>query len=163
MIWAVTGHRLFKLGGFSTSARHTLNCFAVTTICEMRDVDPTLYMIIGMADGFDMAVAKACVLAEVKFTAAVPCDDQSKLWTHDIQAEYFELLKRATKAVVVNPGPYDHWKMQARNEWMVDGANKVLALFDGQPSGGTWNCIKYAIKEKKEVKNVWEEWKKFNA
>lgn len=38
------------------------------------------------------------------------------------------------------PGP---WVYQKRNEWMVDHATMVLAVWDGT-SGGTSNCVCYA-------------------
>jgi uncharacterized phage-like protein YoqJ len=34
--------------------------------------------------------------------------------------------------------------MQVRNQWMVDHAMVVMAVWDGKQSGGTWNCIQYA-------------------
>jgi uncharacterized phage-like protein YoqJ len=40
------------------------------------------------------------------------------------------------------PGPQVY---QERNEWMVDRAHVVIAVWDGQKKGGTWNTIKYAL------------------
>jgi uncharacterized phage-like protein YoqJ len=49
--------------------------------------------------------------------------------------------------------------MQIRNEWMVDNAHIVLALWDGS-SGGTGNCIKYANRKSvnKPIINLWSSW-----
>ena len=47
--------------------------------------------------------------------------------------------------------PYAVWKMQKRNIWMVDQSNVVVAVWNGEKSGGTYNCIKYAIEKKKPV------------
>ena len=48
---------------------------------------------------------------------------------------------------IVSPGEYAAFKMQVRNEWMVDQLNPatdlLLAAWDGSP-GGTGNCVKYA-------------------
>jgi len=40
--------------------------------------------------------------------------------------------------------------MQKRNEWMVDHSDYVIAVWDGS-KGGTGNCVKYAIKQEKEI------------
>ena len=51
----------------------------------------------------------------------------------------------ADKVIDVSPDPYAVWKMQKRNIWMVDQSNVVIAVWDGKKSGGTYNCIKYAV------------------
>ena len=40
--------------------------------------------------------------------------------------------------------------MQKRNEYMVDLADKVIAVWNGS-TGGTYNCVKYAEKCGKEI------------
>ena len=46
--------------------------------------------------------------------------------------------------------PYAVWKMQKRNEWMVDNCDAVIAVWDGAP-GGTANTVDYARKLGKSV------------
>jgi uncharacterized phage-like protein YoqJ len=162
MIWAATGHRPLKLGGFTAFAQGKLMGFALREIENMASADASLKLICGMADGWDMAVASACVDSAIPFIAAVPFHGQSDLWPVETQRRYFKLLKEAESVTVVCAGTYDAWKMQARNQWMVQRADKILALHDGS-KGGTWNCIKYAIEQKKEVVNLWGKWEKFNA
>jgi uncharacterized phage-like protein YoqJ len=42
--------------------------------------------------------------------------------------------------------------MQKRNEWMVDRAKTMVALYLSEgKTGGTLNCINYAMKQKKSV------------
>ena len=48
--------------------------------------------------------------------------------------------------------------MQQRNELMVNDSDMVLALWDGESAGGTWNCIQYAGKVEKEIVNLWDAW-----
>lgn len=43
-------------------------------------------------------------------------------------------------------------KLQKRNEYMIDEADFVIAVWDGIEKGGTWNAIKYARFKKKEMK-----------
>lgn len=49
--------------------------------------------------------------------------------------------------------PYKPWLMQKRNEYMVDRCDKITALWDGS-SGGTGNCVKYAIKQNKNILTI---------
>ena len=42
---------------------------------------------------------------------------------------------------------------QVRNEWMVDRSARVIAVFNGEPSG-TKNTVVYAKKKGVEVNNV---------
>jgi uncharacterized phage-like protein YoqJ len=47
--------------------------------------------------------------------------------------------------------------MQIRDEWMVDHAKRIVALWDGSFSG-TFNTIRYARKKGKPVTNLWSRW-----
>ena len=63
-----------------------------------------------------------------------------------------------TKYVVANNkiDIYVANKMQLRNEYMVDNSDKVIAYFNGEKKGGTYNCIKYAESLNKEIINLYE-------
>jgi len=111
-----------------------------------------------MALGWDQALAYASVELKVPFIAAVPCDGQERMWPPKSQALYKKLLEKAEKIEVVCPGPYEAWKMQKRNCWMVDNAEIIFALWDGS-KGGTGNCIEYAEKQKKRIINFFDIWK----
>ena len=39
---------------------------------------------------------------------------------------------------------------------MVDNSDKVIAYFNGEKKGGTYNCIKYAESLNKEIINLYE-------
>jgi uncharacterized phage-like protein YoqJ len=49
-------------------------------------------------------------------------------------------------------------KMQKRNEHIVDSSTEILTLFNGE-KGGTYNCIKYAQSQSKEIINLWDKFK----
>ena len=51
---------------------------------------------------------------------------------------------------MVSEEEYKPWLMQKRNEYMVDLADKVIAVWDSS-KGGTANCVKYAEKVGKEI------------
>lgn len=60
------------------------------------------------------------------------------------QNQYAYWLTKAEEIVYVSIGKYAAWKMQKRNEWMVNNCDILLAIWDGT-NGGTKNCIDYAI------------------
>ena len=41
--------------------------------------------------------------------------------------------------------------MQKRNRYMVDKSDIILAIWNGEKSGGTWNTIEYAQKKGKKI------------
>jgi uncharacterized phage-like protein YoqJ len=63
------------------------------------------------------------------------------------------------KVVVVTPGDLSEYHdvckaLFARNEFMIDRADRVLACYDGRDTGGTKGAIAYAKKKKKVVGNI---------
>lgn len=114
-----------------------------------------VYAISGMALGFDTWAAETCVELGIPFIAALPCDGMEQPWPMPSQERFRALLLKAKEIHVVSPGPYRPWKMQKRNEWMVDRCNRVIAAFDGSP-GGTYNCLAYAAEVGRDVKRL--EW-----
>lgn len=150
-IMAVTGHRPDKLGGYNNFEK--LTWFAS---CELKMKLPNL-VITGMALGWDQAIAKACILLDIPFIAAVPFKGQEKIWPIASQKLYNELLSKADEINIICDGGYAPNKMQIRNEWMVDHCSYLEALWNGT-SGGTANCVKYANKKKVPVVNCWDNW-----
>jgi uncharacterized phage-like protein YoqJ len=81
-------------------------------------------------------------------------------WRIEDRVRYEYLLGRAyERHFVCDPGYAPH-KMNRRNHWMVDHANKVKALWSGS-AGGTANCVRYAEERRVPVDNVWERWRSF--
>lgn len=100
-----------------------------------------------MALGVDQDFAYVCYEMAIPFVAAIPFVGQENNWPQHSQDWYEWLLIRAESVVVVSPGEYAAWKMQARNQWMVDNCDVVLAVWDGS-EGGTANCYRYAHERK---------------
>ncbi|WP_272661330.1 SLOG family protein [Providencia sp. PROV089] len=150
MIVAATGHRLNKLGYDEGSQ------FLCDIIAEvyLRSLKPEL-VYTGMAIGWDTNIARACVSLKIPFIAAVPFQGQECKWNSEQQAEYKRLILLAKEIVVVCKGEYSLFKMQARNEYMVDRSDTVLAMFN-RSLGGTFNCVRYAKSKKKNIINAWK-------
>jgi len=154
-VFAATGHRPPKLGGYTDVARRRLENFAIEWLAKLQPK----HIISGMALGWDQAVAVAARGLEIPWTAAIPFEGQESKWPRASKIAYLKLLASATKTVVVSPGTsYGAGYMQQRNEWMVDRCQTVLALYNGSP-GGTANCLAYATAKRRTIINLWEDWK----
>jgi uncharacterized phage-like protein YoqJ len=155
MIIAATGHRPDKLGGYGNPvASQRLMDLAADHIDKARPAK----VISGMALGWDTAFGWAAVHLRIPLIAAVPFRGQESRWPVSSQTLYRLLLDRAEDVVVVCDGGYAVWKLQKRNEWMVDHADRMCALWDGS-AGGTRNCVEYALNKGKPVTTLYQAWK----
>jgi uncharacterized phage-like protein YoqJ len=148
LIASFTGHRPPKLGGYSVP-----NPIYNFVRGELRRVLMELKpdeTISGMALGLDQWAAEVCIELEIPFIAAIPFKGQENYWPEESRERYYKLLAAASRVHVVNHGGYASWKMQTRNQWMVDNSNVVIAVFDGTP-GGTKNCYDYADRCGKQI------------
>ena len=147
MIVCFTGHRPNKLGGYKPCATHDwLRARVRELLLELQPKEA----ISGMALGFDQIAAQACLDIGVPFVAAVPFETQFMQWPLESQQAYATLLNKAARVHVVDPvSPTTGWeaaqKLHARNHWMVDNSDEVIAAWDGT-KGGTMECVKYAEK-----------------
>jgi uncharacterized phage-like protein YoqJ len=87
-------------------------------------------VITGMALGWDTAVALACVRCNVPFIAAIPFEGQDYTWPHDARSRYKTLRRWAAEEVIVSLGGYTPGLMHARNRWMVDRCEAVMAVWN---------------------------------
>lgn len=152
---AVTGHRPDKLLGYGRDREHRLGFYARMCLNGVS----CKKVITGMALGWDMAVAGACVFWHIPFMAVIPFDGQELRWPEESQYTYRQLLRIADETTVVSGGKYSAYKMQLRNQFMVDRCDLLLALWDGS-DGGTANCVRYAQEIGKPVHNCWDNFKK---
>lgn len=149
--YAGTGHRPEILGGHTSEivhryARYILNAHQPNEV------------ITGMALGWDTALGLACIDLGIPFISAVPFLGQESVWTKADQARYFQILGKAKEVKIVSAGGYAFHKYHTRDRWMIDNSTHVLALWNGQKMGGTYATVKYALKIKREVFNVWPGW-----
>ena len=129
-----------------------------------QNLHPGDEAIVGMAQGWDMAVASACVVLTAPFTAAVPYPGQEIVWPDlETRVHYHTLLGKAQRVIYVSEstGGNASRALQLRNQWIVDHSQKLISLWDEVESGGTWNCVKYARRQNVEVINVWKDWEAF--
>lgn len=147
IVIAATGHRPNKLGGFNREAEDRLRLIASRYFAAQRHATLSsehIEAISGMAQGWDQAFALAALDMNIPLICAVPHVGQDSMWPALSRDRYASILQRAKKVVVVSSGSYAEWKMQRRNEWMVNHCTRLAALWNGS-SGGTGNCVQYAI------------------
>lgn len=151
MLIAATGHRPNKLGGYGAKVYRDLVHLAEAYITLAKPSG----IISGMALGWDQAWADAGINKGVPVHAAVPFVGQESRWPKESQDNFNRILKQCASVTIVCEGAYSAQKMQTRNEWMVDKADRVCALWDGT-SGGTGNCVRYVKSIDKPLDNLWE-------
>lgn len=88
---------------------------------------------------------------QIKLVGAMPFPSQAGKWPQPTRDHFTSVYNMCDEVVAVSQDPYSPAKMQIRNEWMVDRATYVIAIWNGIESGGTWNCIRYAYKCSKPV------------
>lgn len=109
-----------------------------------------------MALGVDMDFAetvldfKAQYDFPISLECAIPCPNQTLKWASTEIARYNKILGKADKITVVN-AYYFSACMLVRNRYMVDHSDTVLAIWNGEESGGTWQTIKYARSKNKKI------------
>lgn len=133
MIVAGTGHRDLR----------DRDWIAAETERALIDMG-ALLVYVGMASGFDLLLAKTAWGLGIPFIAAKPWKGhQPRKADH---YDYHRALQLAAEVVDVLPNTEypGAWAYQKRNEYMVDNADAVLALFEDGTRGGTFNCLKYA-------------------
>ncbi len=155
--FAVTGHRPNKLWGYNLNDPHYValqTYFENTVKAKLNEGFDQIEMISGMALGVDTVFAHAAISLKnagypIVFTAAIPFNGQEHMWNEYTQNHYRDLLSHADTIQIVCNGEYAAWKMQKRNEFMVDRCDELIAVWDGT-KGGTANCVNYA-KGKKPI------------
>ncbi|MFA6867475.1 MAG: SLOG family protein [Clostridia bacterium] len=145
-----TGHRSQKLPWkFNENDKRFFDMKARTKIeIEKAIANGYTTFISGMALGFDMLCAELVLELKkdnpnIKLIGALPCKNQQKLWIHEQQKRYGNLLKQLDGIRC----KYDAYNgsecMLERNRYMIDNSSLCIALFNGL-HGGTESTINYA-------------------
>jgi uncharacterized phage-like protein YoqJ len=150
MIIAATGHRPEKLNK-EYDHKGPVSRLILSEIKQVLIQLQPEKAICGMALGVDMIFAVAALRLSIPLIAAIPFKGQESKWPRSSQDQYHQILSHRLVTIhyVCDPG-YAAWKMQKRNEWMVDRCTNLLGVWD-RSSGGTANCIEYAQKVEKPI------------
>jgi uncharacterized phage-like protein YoqJ len=171
-----TGHRPNKLGGYtepnptSIAVRRALRA----KIQQQHFDHQVETFITGMAQGVDLwagEIVRELAIAfslKIRLVAALPFIEQPLVWPESAQKRWAKILKGCDEIWLTDSNeqvtveelrarlqplwgtrpevPGFAQKLQARNKWMVDRSQAVIAVWDGTP-GGTANCVEYARKK----------------
>ena len=155
----VTGHRPNKLYGYNLQdPRWQLLKNEFKNLLKDNNCSEA---ITGMALGVDTVFALAVLELknegyDIKLHCAIPCKNHSCKWLKKSIEQYNDILSKADTVTLVTAEEYKPWLMQKRNEYMVDLADKVIAVWDGS-NGGTANCVKYANAQGKNIIRLYPE------
>lgn len=146
---AVTGHRPHKLGGYNA----TENFKAIRR--HMRDFleqapDGELCLISGGALGIDQFWMEVGLHLDLPVIAVLPFEGFDSKWPVASRQKYGKLLDKCSEILYACEPGYEPWKLQKRNEVMVDNCDVLTAYWDGSESG-TLNCIDYAGAQNKII------------
>jgi uncharacterized phage-like protein YoqJ len=147
-IVTITGHRPAELGGYKTP--NPLYAVVINELVKAFELLKPDYVLTGMALGVDQWAAELCLNMSIPFVAAIPFENQDSMWPPHSKAKYQWLLQHAYQRQIICQGGFEAWKMQRRNEWMIDSCGHVVAVWNGSP-GGTANCVAYAMKQGKPI------------
>ena len=155
-----TGHRPEKIcaSGYPTKAYlNQIKSMLYLEILEaVRDRGYRTF-VSGMARGVDLWAA-AIVLNlrqqnnDVKLICAVPFEGFEARWSEDNRREYARIIEQSDLVRYICPR-YSKPCFQIRNEWLVNHAARLIAVWNGQPSG-TGNTVAYAQRQNVEVINI---------
>ena len=147
-IVAFTGHRTYD-GSADAELR--------ATISELYNKGARHFRV-GMAEGFDLAAASAVLVArnkhaDIELEVFIPWRGFEQTFSESNRRLYSLIVERATQIHYIAESYY-HGVYQERNEKMVDGADYVIAWWNGKPSG-TANTVRYARNVGCPVKNIY--------
>lgn len=151
-IAAGTGHRPEHIPRNNLAwTRHQINLCAFW----LAEQDGIQICLSGMARGFDMWWAAACLRAGMKLWAAIPFEEQPARWSDEDQREWKQLRSRAEHEVVVGSldgleGPRRERRVRqllaARNQLMAYRADFLACCWspDRVEHSGTYQTIRMA-------------------
>ncbi len=118
------------------------------------------YFICGGAVGFDTiaAVQVEWVKAsgrDIKLVLALPCRDQTALWTDTEMLRLYMKLKAAADEVIYVNDLFTEGCMKERNRFMVNASSACVAYFNGKWVSGTAQTLRMAKAENMTVTNLY--------
>ena len=154
---AFTGHRPTRLpwGTDETDPRCMVLKDRLAQAAEEAYAAGCRHFLCGMAQGADLYFAEAVLSLrdrrpDVTLEAAIPYPDQAKYWPQADRDRRQAILDRCDYETMVQHH-YSAGCMARRNRYMVDRACRLIAVYDGQPTGGTFQTLHYAMTQGKTI------------
>lgn len=138
----VTGHRNIN--------NTQINCKAVNKLIDLAINNGIEQFLVGMSRGADFRFAEVLSERKLNWVAVIPCLEQTILWTTEDRNHHLHLLKFPSDMIILTDF-YKQGVMQARNKYMVDNSELLLAIYDDSEKGGTAHTVKSAIEQNKLI------------
>ncbi len=87
---------------------------------------------------------------EIRLVCVIPYEGQADNWSEAWRIRYSKLIEQADETILLS-GQYTKDCYQARNRYMVDHAQALLAVYNGAETGGTAYTVTYARQRAKEI------------
>lgn len=142
MIVGVTGHRSERIPNMQyvkTQLGHAFNDLAARRVLQ------------GMCEGTDLVAARKAYDMHIPFWAVIPWKgfrppaSIEGIWTN--AKVYSEKVVYVSDSMIFTGPDLYH----ARNRFIVDNSDVLVAVWDGFPRGGSYQTIQYAKKKKKPI------------
>ena len=150
---AFTGHRPARLpwGANESDPRCLALKEALAQSVEEAYAAGCRHFLCGMAQGADLYLGEAVLSLRdrrpnVTLEAAIPFAGQADRWPQTDRDRRQAILDRCDYETVVQHS-YSPGCMARRNRYMVDRARRLIAVYDGQPQGGTYQTLAYAMQK----------------
>ena len=127
-------------------------------IASLVDRDGVTDILVGGAEGADTWAALTVLSLREKNSALrlhciLPCQGQSDSWSASARERYQGILNRAD-SVFYMQREYSEGCTLERNRFMVDHADMLLAVYNGEWRGGTAATVRYATKSGKRIQII---------
>jgi uncharacterized phage-like protein YoqJ len=165
---AITGHRpkdLVTAAGVPIALAPAIADFLARAAGRARALGcARVRVITGGACGVDQAVAEMVSATkqhpgEIAFESVIvlpfPVEILGARWSPADRERLAGLVAIADEVRGPLMERYAVWGLHARNEAMVDGADVLVAFWNGKRSGGTYACLRYALTRARPPRPAW--------
>lgn len=115
------------------------------------------HLVTSLEPGWDQALVKAAIELNIAFTVAIPFPGRDTALERESRLLYLDLLARAREVYRISEC-YNSTAWIDCHCWRVDQSGAVLALWEYEFSGETFKVMDYALKNDRQVINLWEDW-----
>jgi hypothetical protein len=114
-------------------------------------------LITSLAWGWEQALVKAAIELDIPFTTAVPFPGRDAEFEREDRVQYLDLLAHSSEVYRISEC-YTDTALLEGHLWQVDHAGMLLALWEYNFDSETFCVIDYAMKQNRQVINLWEDW-----
>lgn len=159
VVLAGTGHRFQRLP-CRTAEYHPWAIAAKRKIKEYLEQAKPDYVVSGCASGFDTWLAEAALDCGFKLIAYPINKHHGFRWEEPHRSRMLSILEKAHEirygcSTGQRPEPVDYFHRDCAMVDLISPDSVLLALWDGDKYGGTYNTVAYAERQQKSIVNLW--------